>query len=75
MVAPIFTAVLFPFQVENKKLEEGKNHQQQKKRKETKVSKLRKSVLIAYKCLHLKNYPTDVVVLFFFDSLSVIYIF
>lgn len=42
-----------------------------KRRKERKrISNPRKSVLIAYECLCLKNYRIDVVVLFF-DSLSV----
>jgi len=42
-----------------------KNQQKKKKRMETKVSKLRRSVLIAYERLHPKSYPIDVVVLFF----------
>nr|XP_025968643.1 uncharacterized protein LOC112990847 isoform X2 [Dromaius novaehollandiae] len=50
--------------VKNARLEE-------KRRKERKKAlKARKSVLIAYECLCLKNYRIDVVVLFF-DSLSV----
>lgn len=44
---------------------EKKNQQKKKKRMETKVSKLRRSVLIAYERLHPKSYPIDVVVLFF----------
>lgn len=77
MVAPVFTAVSFPFQVENTKLEEGKkkNQQKKKKRMETKVSKLRRSVLIAYERLHPKSYPIDVVVLFFWQPVCYVFFF
>lgn len=50
----------------NTRLEEKKKEE----KREKKDSKSRKSVLIAYECLCLKNYRIDVVVLFF-DSLSV----
>lgn len=52
--------------MKNTRLEEIKEEKKERK----KVSKPRKSVLIAYECLCLKNYRIDVVVLFF-DSLSV----
>lgn len=49
----------------------GRTREILKRRKERKrVPNPRKSVLIAYECLCLKNYRIDVVVLFF-DSLSV----
>lgn len=70
----MFTVILFffEFQVKSIRLEEWEKLKEKKKRRKERkrVSNPRKSVLIAYECLCLKNYRIDVVVLFF-DSLSV----